>query len=243
MHQASWLRKTHIVGPLLYSARVMEGIVRHNRMVTHRHRNPEGLPFLDVSDGRTIEEINALSTTLLGVRLARIYSCSLCCACGCLMRVCAISARSAAPQRAAYPQWRKPTVLTGELFGVEYLNRSGQIEADIVRDSILCAPGADTERAESACVAGVLTLVVCAHFFSCVAFVLIQTATLRTAARAAAATCCPACPRTRWRVSADTLSWTAWLMCLMSLAGKPACELASPAAVLHWRDDSCAAIR
>jgi hypothetical protein len=69
MHQATWLHKTHKVGVRLYSAIFFEGLVRHNRKATHRHRNPDGLPFLDVSDGRIIEESNALSSQLFGVRL------------------------------------------------------------------------------------------------------------------------------------------------------------------------------
>jgi hypothetical protein len=68
MHQARWLHKTNIVGPMLYEAVEMEGAVRHNRKVQAKHRNLEGHDFLDISDARLADEINSLTNQFHGVR-------------------------------------------------------------------------------------------------------------------------------------------------------------------------------
>ena len=70
----NWLHKTHRIGPLLYQAVQMEGIVRHNRKCGARHCNPEGAPFLEFSDGRLAQEINGYTQQFHGVRPRYLFS-------------------------------------------------------------------------------------------------------------------------------------------------------------------------
>ncbi len=93
MHQANWLHKTHVIGPVLWDAVNTEGIVRHNRKVAHKLRNPEHLPFLNVSDGRLPDEINELTERFHQVCITRS------CCCQVMRMTHACTACSAAPTR------------------------------------------------------------------------------------------------------------------------------------------------
>ena len=74
MVQARWLSKTNVVGPVLYQAVQIQGIVRHNRKVQFKHRNPEGHPYLDISDSRLADEINQYTERFHQVRVTSATS-------------------------------------------------------------------------------------------------------------------------------------------------------------------------